>query len=147
MQKCRTDHAWMASLIFHHPQRWARRTMFLPAARVVLNFFASTSSFIVNATVEGVRRVFSSIHCNKRITDSRIVTKRSGHFVPIALIGLGKLLHRLCAFDFFKGNIALQNSLQDLPFFQSHMQRLAKAWYRKGRRMLCKYQNLCSKVH
>ena len=82
------------------------------------------------------------LHCNKRITDSRIVTKRSGHFVPIALIGLGKLLHRLCAFDFFKGNIALQNSLQDLPFFQSYMQRLAKAWYRKGRRMLCKYQTL-----
>ena len=81
-------------------------------------------------------------HCNKRITDSRIVTKRSGHFVPIALIGLGKLLHRLCAFDFFKGNIALQNSLHDLPFFQSYMQRLAKAWYRKVRRMLCKYQTL-----
>ena len=83
---------------------------------------------------------FGYYHCNKRITDSRIVTKRSGHFVPIALIGLGKLLHRLCAFDFFKGNIALQNSLHDLPFFQSYMQRLAKAWYRKGRRMLCKYQ-------
>ena len=81
-------------------------------------------------------------HCNKKITDTRIVTKRSGHFVPIALIGLGKLLHRLCAFDFFKGNIALQNSLHDLPFFQSYMQRLAKAWYRKGRRMLCKYQTL-----
>ena len=30
------------------------------------------------------------MHCNKRIADSRIVTKRSGHFVPIALIGLGK---------------------------------------------------------
>ena len=48
---------------------------------------------------------------------------------------------------FFKGNIALQNSLQDLPFFQSHMQSLAKAWYRKERRMLCKFQNLFSKVH
>ena len=86
-------------------------------------------------------------HCSQRITGSRIVTNRSGHFVPIALIGLGKLLHGLCAFDFFKGNIALQNSLQDLPFFQSHMQSLAKAWYRKERRMLCKFQNLFSKVH
>ena len=86
-------------------------------------------------------------HCSQRFTGSRIVTNRSGHFVPIALIGLGKLLHRLCAFDFFKGNIALQNSLQDLPFFQSHMQSLAKAWYRKERRMLCKFQNLFSKVH
>ena len=89
----------------------------------------------------------SCLHCSQRITGSRIVTNRSGHFVPIALIGLGKLLHRLCAFDFFKGNIALQNSLQDLPFFQSHMQSLAKAWYRKERRMLCKFQNLFSKVH
>ena len=88
-----------------------------------------------------------SVHCSQRFTGSRIVTNQFGHFVPIALIGLGKLLHRLCAFDFFKGNIALQNSLQDLPFFQSYMQRLAKAWYRKGRRMLCKYQTLWSKVH
>ena len=86
-------------------------------------------------------------HCNQRFTGLGIVTNRFGHFVPIALFGLGKLLHGLCAFDFFKGNIALQNSLQDLPFFQSHMQRLAKAWYRKGRRVLCKYQTLLSKSH
>ena len=49
-----------------------------------------------------------SPHCSQRFTGSRIVTNRSGHFVPIALIGLGKLLHVLCAFNFFKGNIAFK---------------------------------------
>ena len=75
------------------------------------------------------------LHLTLRDTLNQSETRPAAYFVFPHIFSIAVIYTVIMG---LQPEILIKENIQ----YNKYMQRLAKAWYRKGRRMLCKYQTL-----